>query len=138
MRRFCLLLIFSVLCTLATAQQPNATPSPSPDERLAESAPVVTHHQITLAGKLLKYTATAGRLILKPESGPAQAAIFFTAYTLDGADENAPVDNSSASAIVDTGDRLRIFEMRVHPRLRIDEPRINDPAGAPGISRIVQ
>jgi len=90
MRSLFLLLTLSAFCTITTAQQPNATPSPSPtpatDERLAESTPVLTHHQVTVAGKLLKYTATAGRLILKPESGPAQAAIFFTAYTLDGED----------------------------------------------------
>jgi carboxypeptidase C (cathepsin A) len=91
MRSLFLLLTLSVFCAIAIAQQQSATPSPSPaaennDERLAESAPVPTHHQITVAGKLLKYTATAGRLILKPESGPAQAAIFFTAYTLDAED----------------------------------------------------
>jgi len=40
---------------------------------------VITHHQITVNGKPLKYTATAGRLLLKPESGATEAAIFFTA-----------------------------------------------------------
>lgn len=47
---------------------------------------MITHHQITVGGKQLKYTATAGRIVLKPENGPAEAAIFFTAYTLDGED----------------------------------------------------
>jgi carboxypeptidase C (cathepsin A) len=54
------------------------------DETLAEGPTAVTHHQITVNGKLLKYTATAGRLQLKPEGGTTEAAIFFTAYTLDG------------------------------------------------------
>jgi carboxypeptidase C (cathepsin A) len=56
------------------------------DDPLADGAPVVTHHQIALNGKPLKYTATAGRILLKPESGSTEAAIFFTAYTLDGED----------------------------------------------------
>src|SRR5262245_66404119 len=56
----------------------------SEDETLAEAPAVVTHHQITANGKPLKYTATAGRLAIKPENGQTEAAIFFTAYTLDG------------------------------------------------------
>jgi carboxypeptidase C (cathepsin A) len=96
--RTVLVLLVLSLFTFATAQQttsqpqPAAAPAPQPqreDETLAETAPVVTHHQITVNGKPLKYTATAGRLALKPESGAAEAAIFFTAYTLDGDDSRA-------------------------------------------------
>ena len=36
---------------------------------MTEVPPVVTHHQITVAGKLLKYTATAGRLPIKRGDG---------------------------------------------------------------------
>jgi carboxypeptidase C (cathepsin A) len=84
-------LVVFVLAGFASAQQP-AAPMPTPlpatsqheDDPLAETPAVITHHQITINGKPLKYTATAGRLVLKPENGPAEAAIFFTAYTLDG------------------------------------------------------
>ncbi|MGH9513587.1 MAG: S10 family peptidase [Terriglobales bacterium] len=51
---------------------------------LAEVAPVVTHHQITVDGKLLKYTAAAGRLPIKRGDGKIEAEMFFVAYTLDG------------------------------------------------------
>jgi carboxypeptidase C (cathepsin A) len=56
------------------------------DERhdMTEIPPVVTHHQITLAGKLLKYTATTGRLPIKRDDGRIDAEMFFVAYTLDG------------------------------------------------------
>src|ERR1051326_4134200 len=72
--RTALLLAIS-LFTFATAQQPLSQPAgPSAtvqshheDEALAETTPVVTHHQISVAGKPLKYTATAGRFVLKPE-----------------------------------------------------------------------
>ncbi len=53
---------------------------------MAEVAPVVTHHQITVDGKLLKYTATAGRLPIKRADGKIEAEMFFVGYTLDGPD----------------------------------------------------
>lgn len=53
---------------------------------VSEVAPVVTHHQITLNGKPLKYTATTGRLPIKRPDGKIEAEMFFVAYTLDGED----------------------------------------------------
>jgi carboxypeptidase C (cathepsin A) len=55
---------------------------------VTEVAPVVTHHQITVDGKLLKYTATAGRLPIKREDGKIQAEMFFVAYALEGQQAN--------------------------------------------------
>ena len=49
-----------------------------------EVPPVVTHHQVTVDGKLLKYTATTGRLPIKRGDGKIEAEMFFVAYTLDG------------------------------------------------------
>ncbi|MFZ0912406.1 MAG: peptidase S10 [Candidatus Korobacteraceae bacterium] len=51
---------------------------------MTEVAPIVTHHQITVNGKLLHYTATAGRLPVKRDDGKIEAEMFFVAYTLDG------------------------------------------------------
>ncbi|MGO9403296.1 MAG: S10 family peptidase [Terriglobales bacterium] len=51
---------------------------------VAEVPPVITHHQITLNGKTLSYTATAGRLPIKRGDGKTEAEMFFVAYTLDG------------------------------------------------------
>jgi len=92
--RIALVLFVCSIGTFTIAQQPASQPQPAAsaalsqhnDETLAETPAVLTHHQITVAGKLLKYTATAGRLALKPENGPVEAALFFTAYTLDGED----------------------------------------------------
>ena len=53
---------------------------------MTEAAPVQTHHQITVDGKLLKYTATAGRLPIKRGDGKIEAEMFYVAYTLDGQD----------------------------------------------------
>lgn len=53
---------------------------------MAEVPPVETHHQITVDGRLLKYTATAGRLPIKRGDGKIEAEMFYVAYTLDGQD----------------------------------------------------
>jgi len=84
--------------TLAKPEAP-AEPKPMPHESSAdrdkdkeehydmtETAPVVTHHQITVDGKQLKYTATAGRLPIKRGDGKIEAEMFYVAYTLDGQD----------------------------------------------------
>lgn len=52
---------------------------------MTEVAPVVTHHQITIGGRLIRYTATAGRMPIKNEEGKSEAQMFYVAYTLDGA-----------------------------------------------------
>jgi len=53
---------------------------------MAEVPPSVTHHEIHVDGKLIRYTATAGRLPIKDQSGKTEALMFYVAYTLDGAD----------------------------------------------------
>jgi len=53
---------------------------------MTEVPPAVTHHQITVEGKALKYTATAGRLPIKRGDGKIEAEMFYVAYTLDGQD----------------------------------------------------
>src|SRR6267378_5412053 len=85
----------------APAQQPTPSPqtmaspsgSPSaqqrgPQERPtppAEEPPIVTHHEIRVGGKTLKYTATVGMMPIKNRDGETEARIFFMAYTLDDA-----------------------------------------------------
>jgi len=80
-------------------QQPQSM-KPAPDESKATSGeppqnlkydmtevvPVVTHHQVSVGGKLIHYTATTGRLPIKDDAGTIDAEMFFVAYTLDGAD----------------------------------------------------
>ncbi len=53
---------------------------------MKEASPSVTHHSITVNGKLLRYTATAGRMPIKNGEGMTEALMFYVAYTLDGAD----------------------------------------------------
>jgi len=53
---------------------------------VSEVPPVVTHHTISVGGRSLAYTATAGRLPIKRDDGKIEAEMFFVAYTLDGQD----------------------------------------------------
>ena len=76
------------------SEEPKATaPKPGTDKDkeefdVSEVSPVVTHHQITADGKLVKYTATTGRLPIKRGDGKIEAEMFFVAYTLDGPDSD--------------------------------------------------
>ena len=77
---------------------PSPAPAPSnPDHKEADKdsspvppeRPVATHHEITLDGKLIRYTATAGNLIIRDQDDKPYGSIFYVAYTLDGADPGA-------------------------------------------------
>ncbi len=59
---------------------------------MKEEPPVVTHHQITVDGKVLHYTATTGYMPLRnPENDEIEANIFFVAYTLDNPSGKRPL-----------------------------------------------
>src|SRR5690348_5169801 len=92
--------------TPSKPSQPAPAPSPTPESEqeskpqaeqpatsektpilhfdMTEVAPVVTHHEISLGGKPLRYTATTGRLPIKRDDGKIEAEMFFVAYTVDG------------------------------------------------------
>src|ERR1700681_3508244 len=66
----------------SSEEQKAAAPKPGTDKDKEESdvsqvPPLVTHHQITLDGKALKYTATPGRLPTKRADGKIEAEMFF-------------------------------------------------------------
>ncbi len=46
--------------------------------------PVITHHHITIDGKTINYTATAGYMPSKDKDESVKAKIFYIAYTADG------------------------------------------------------
>jgi len=74
----------------ATAAQKPAAPAEKPKEP-PEEKPVVTHHEIHVQGKVLKYTATAGMMPIKNAEGETDAHIFFMAYTLDSPAPRRPL-----------------------------------------------
>lgn len=57
-----------------------------------EEPPVVTHHEIHVGGRVLRYTATAGYMPIRNDEGTeVEANIFFIAYTLDSAPPKRPL-----------------------------------------------
>jgi carboxypeptidase C (cathepsin A) len=96
----CALVILSstLLCSASPVQEtrPPAQPPAAGSEQHKDSdkdaipvppeKPVATHHELTLNGKALKYTATAGTLVIRDEEDKPYGSIFYVAYTLDGAE----------------------------------------------------
>jgi carboxypeptidase C (cathepsin A) len=69
-----------------------ATPSPTPGERdaaLTDGPPSVTHHEIRVGSRTLRYTVTTGIMPLKSAAGETEARLFYMAYTLDGVNDAA-------------------------------------------------
>jgi carboxypeptidase C (cathepsin A) len=58
------------------------------DEKLEDKLSV-TQHTATIQDKEIKYTATAGKLVMKDDADKAKALMFFIAYTKDGVDDLA-------------------------------------------------
>jgi carboxypeptidase C (cathepsin A) len=50
---------------------------------------VTTQHKAIIGGQEIRYTATAGTLVLRQEDGKPRANIFFVAYTRDGVADRA-------------------------------------------------
>src|ERR1041385_7135467 len=53
------------------------------DEKKPEEKMVETKHTIKIAGQEIKYTATAGTILLKTEDGTPKASVFYVAYMKD-------------------------------------------------------
>lgn len=49
----------------------------------------VTQHTVNLGGRELRYTATAGTVILRDEDGTPKASVFYISYSLDGVKDPA-------------------------------------------------
>jgi carboxypeptidase C (cathepsin A) len=61
----------------------------TPVAEKVDEKPVVTHHKITVGGKMLEYTATVAQMPLKDAAGETEAHIFYMAYTLDGVSDTS-------------------------------------------------
>src|SRR5580698_5355119 len=66
-------------------------PRLDPKDKVPAETPVVTHHTMTLHGKVLEYTATTGRMPIKTSTGVTDAEMFYVAYTLDKAGPKRPL-----------------------------------------------
>jgi carboxypeptidase C (cathepsin A) len=93
-------MLSSLLFAFLLMQAPAPTDAPKPPEGKPaekstdksvdkEEPPVVTHHEIRVGAKTLKYTATTGMMPLRDAKGDIDAHIFYMAYTLDGSGDSS-------------------------------------------------
>ncbi|MGH8278403.1 MAG: S10 family peptidase [Gammaproteobacteria bacterium] len=83
-----LLICIFLLATLASAPLLAAPPSRAPAASTATTAAeqqVLSHGTVSVNGVTIRYTATAGTIILKDDKGTPTASMFYIAYTKDGA-----------------------------------------------------
>jgi carboxypeptidase C (cathepsin A) len=83
------LMLFAVLS--ANGQQvPGSTPPVSPANAEKPVVPIppvkasVTEHEISLGGKTIRYTATAGNLLIGGDDEQPNASVFYVAYVQSG------------------------------------------------------
>ena len=90
--RFAPCIGFLLTTSLCVAQQPQPEkPGEKPAEKpkdekkpaVPEEKSVPTKHSLKIGGQEIKYTATAGTILLKLEDGTPKASIFYVAYTKD-------------------------------------------------------
>jgi len=114
MRRVFLAVFVALFCLAAVAQERNAERRPAPppehpaeahdgaqdskpadkdkDKEPPEEKPVITHHQITVGGKAVRYTATVGMMPIKNEqTNKVEAHMFYVAYTADNPQPGRPL-----------------------------------------------
>jgi carboxypeptidase C (cathepsin A) len=65
------------------AEAPSAATTPAAPAPKVEDKTSITSHAIEIGGQSIKYTATAGTVVLRKEDGTATASIFYVAYTKD-------------------------------------------------------
>jgi carboxypeptidase C (cathepsin A) len=100
--------------TTSAASAGGASADAKPADKKEEKEPVlsVTHHEITLGGKLLKYRATAGYMAMKDAKGEkTKANIFFVAYTK----EAIPSKTGPADEPIDLAKRPLTFSFNGGP-----------------------
>src|ERR1700749_3456846 len=86
-RHLAFIALFITIATCVLAQQPG-TPSKntqpvSKSRVLSVDSAVVTKHQVTIKGKVVPYTATAGCMPIWAEDGRPVAGVFYTYYERD-------------------------------------------------------
>lgn len=85
MQKSILLILMIVCCAMAgvVLAQQDEQKHDSSQAAIPKPFQVVTHHAITINGQQIRYTATAGTLLLKNEKDTAVALFGFIAYTKD-------------------------------------------------------
>lgn len=80
----CSLLTFvisTMMMSTMAEESSTSQESSSKEAAIVEDQFSVTEHTVTINGKEVPYTATAGKLLMKSDAGETKAEVFFVAYT---------------------------------------------------------
>ncbi|OUS23527.1 carboxypeptidase [Thalassotalea sp. 42_200_T64] len=80
-------LVLLICCSGVYAADKPATDKAESKKAAPEGKVATSQHKIKINGKTIKYTATAGTLLMKNDKGEPIALFGFTAYTKDGSDK---------------------------------------------------
>src|SRR5579859_6290591 len=69
----------------ATTANADSNAAFAADDKPKEDS-AISHHGISMGGQSIKYTATAGTLLIRDDKDDPTASMFYVAYTQDGAD----------------------------------------------------
>jgi len=120
-----------ILCvTIGVAQpRPEGEKHDTTEAKIPKPVQIVTHHDITINGHQIRYTATAGTFLLKDEIDKPIALFGFTAYTKDG---TTPTDNRPITFAYNGGpgsSSIWLHMGAVGPKkVVIDDPEVTPPA----------
>lgn len=91
-RKIVLLSLITPLFSQQAAEKPAAKPEEKKATAAASTPPKMVDGKVTIDGKTLEYTATAGKLVIKRDDGTPRASVFHVAYKKKGVDDpNRPV-----------------------------------------------
>jgi carboxypeptidase C (cathepsin A) len=65
-------------------------PKPGVSASFNDDEPVVTHHQVTVHGKTLEYSARVGYIAIRDEEQVVHGRLFYVAYSLEQPESSAP------------------------------------------------
>ncbi len=85
------LLMLGATLALSAQESPKERPEAKPAAPVVvekDPLPSVTEHEVTIGGKVIRYKATTGYLVLKNDKGEPRGNLFYVAYTKLG--ENDP------------------------------------------------
>jgi len=131
MSRLILFLVSTVLYVAVCGAQPKqeGQKHDSADAEIPKPVQVVTHHDITINGHQIHYTATAGTFLLKNEEDKPIALFGFTAYTKDG---TASADNRPLTFAYNGGPGSSSIWLHMGAlgpkKVVIDDPEATPPA----------
>jgi carboxypeptidase C (cathepsin A) len=87
--KFLVVVLFLLIATEVAPQSSPAVLEVEKEAKVLRDRQVASQHEVTIDGRRIRYTATAGTYVLREEDGTEKAEIFYIAYVRDGVDSSS-------------------------------------------------